>query len=159
MIEEIAAGKAIVDSIKAAINLSRELSKSRFVQEGIRDKLFQISNQLMNAQAEALSLQIQQAELVSRNRLLEEDVERLKRWNVQTENYELKCIDEMAFVYCLKEKEESSEPPHWLCQICFENSKKSVFQFFGVEMGYMLWLCPSCKCRIQTYSSSKPSSS
>ena len=156
MIEEIAAGKAIVDSIKAAITLSKELSSSRLIQDEIRDKLTQMSNQLMEAQGEALTLQIRQAELVSRNRFLEDEVERLKRWSVQAENYELKSINNMAFVYCLKGNVDSSETPHWLCQSCFDNCKKSVFQFMENELGYSSWLCPSCKCRIRTYQGATP---
>ena len=119
-----------------------------------------MSAQLINAQSEALDLQMQLSEIHTRNRKLEEEVERLKRWSVQAENYELKNIDNTAFVYALKKDAESPEPQHWLCQPCFENSRKSLLQSEQpADYSNGRWICSICDSRIQVNPQTNPSSS
>ena len=160
MIEGIEAFKVIIDSITGARSLLRELSSSPDLgQNEIQEKLREMSSQLMNTQSEALNLQMQLAEILTRNRELGEEVERLKRWSVQAENYVLKNIDNTAFVYALKEGVESPEPPHWLCQLCFEDARRSILQSeMSADFYTGAWKCSFCDSRIMVNQTTNPSS-
>jgi hypothetical protein len=46
----------------------------------------------------------------------------------------------------LKPSERGSKPPHWLCANCYEDRKKSIFQWTPkTAMARRLYECPACK--------------
>ena len=150
--------QALIATIKGSFGLLKEL-RALPLEEGVSEKAAEVDAQILAAYESALASQELQFKMSKRNRELEEEVIRLKSWDVQKGDYELKAIGDSAFVYSLKENAESAEPMHWLCPPCYENSKKSILQRGGVSRTIPhTWLCPVCKAEIQVYSNTSPSS-
>ena len=147
----------IIAALKGAVGLSKEL-KAFPLGEAASKKAAEVDAQIFAAYESALASQARQLELSKRNQELEEEVTRLKSWDVQKGDYELKAIENSAFVYSLKENAKSAEPVHWLCPPCYENSKKSILQRGTPFQRRYPWLCPVCKAEIRVSPSAFPSS-
>ena len=115
---------------------------------------------ILSAQRSALAAQAREMELTDRVRKLEEEAVRLKEWDVNKQDYELKGIEGTSFAYVIKESVETSKPKHWLCQTCFSNSKESIFQRKeGPAKGRgRYWVCNGCGATILVDGFTTPSS-
>ena len=154
MVEEF---QTLVATIKTIVDLSKEL-KTLSLGEAASKKAAEVDAQIFAAYESALASQARQLELSKRNQELEKEVTSLKNWDVQKEDYELKAIENSAFVYSLKENAKSAEPVHWLCPPCYENSKKSILQRGTPFQRRYPWLCPVCKAEIRVSGNAFPSS-
>jgi hypothetical protein len=69
-----------------------------------------------------------------------------ERWEEISSHYRLERVGTVlfSFVYVLDNKQPSAEPPHWLCAHCFEQKKKSILQYAGMNR----YLCPTCKANL-----------
>ena len=134
-----------INGIKAAASLSKELLALK-IRGDIKGKVSEIDAELVSALQHATTAYSSQMELTKRVHDLEEEVMRLEDWNVNKQDYELKSIGGTSFAYMMKESAKTSEPKHWLCQPCFDSSKKSVLQ--GKERPAKgrgkFWACNSC---------------
>jgi hypothetical protein len=65
------------------------------------------------------------------------------QWEEISLRYRLERVGTVlfSFVYVLDSTQPSAEPPHWLCAHCFEQKKKSILQYAGMNK----YQCPSCK--------------
>lgn len=48
------------------------------------------------------------------------------RWKIR---YSLCEISHGIYVYALNDDVANGEPPHWLCQVCFDNNVKSILSY------------------------------
>ena len=154
MVEEF---QTLVATISTSFGLLKELKALSLGEEGSK-KVAEVGAKISAAYEIALASQELQFKMSKRNQELEEEVTRLKSWDVQKGDYELKAIENSAFVYSLKENARSGEPVHWLCQPCYENSKKFILQrgaFFNAKYP---WICPVCKAEIRVSGNASPSS-
>ena len=137
-------------ALKSASTIINELSRLKISSE-VSSKVTEMNAEIISAQGYTLSAQQRQMELINRVSELEKEVMSLKEWDTKKDDYELKSIQGTAFAYAMKETVETSEPPHWLCQPCFENRKKSVLQKQGPGHGEHkpTWRCPVCKAEIR----------
>ncbi len=76
-----------------------------------------------------ISAQTRYTIAVEQIRDLEEKLRNLETWKREKEGYELKALQVDVFAYMLKPSERGSKPPHWLCANCYEDRKKSIFQW------------------------------
>ena len=147
----------LIAALKGVVGLSKEL-KAFPLEEAASKKAAEVDAQIFAVYESALASQYLQSKMNKRNQELEEEVTRLKNWDVQKEDYELKALGNSAFVYSLKEHARSAEPVHWLCPPCYENSKKSILQRGAIFRGDYPWRCPVCKAEIQVSRNISPSS-
>jgi len=103
---------------------------------------------ILSAQTSALEANLKQSAMIERIRELEEEVARIKAWGDTARRYELVSPWTGAFVYALKKSSGSTEPPHWLCQKCYEDGRKSILQ--RSEAGPTKWTydCAQCKTKL-----------
>jgi len=103
---------------------------------------------VIELQEAILTAQQQQSTLIERVRELETEVARLKAWDREKEQYELKQVEPGALAYLPKKDTEAAKQPHWLCANCFEEGKKSHMQNSGNpgkdRMG-LRYECAGCK--------------
>lgn len=150
--------EVVVHGLKAASTIAKELLSLDISRE-VSAKAVEMNAAILEAQHSAIAAQTRQMELADRVRQLEEDVVQLKDWDVQKKDYELKNLDGTSFAYVLKDDVETSEPPHWLCQPCFEDKKKAVLQRTEKNReGRATWGCPICKADIRVLVRVRPKS-
>jgi len=94
----------------------------------IQTKVFELTREIMAAQACALEAQTAQSDLLNRVRELEGEITKLEAWNTEKQRYKLTDLGRGMTAYTLKEGMESGEPPHHLCATCYNNGHKSVMQ-------------------------------
>lgn len=149
---------SVMMSLKTASDIVKtvvDLRDGRIAQE----KAIELNAVILAAQGGALAAQRYQSEMVVRISELEKEITRLEEWNTEAGRYELKQIDVSAFAYMPKPNADGSEPPHWLCQKCFEHKVKSVIQPQGrmPDRNYAKHACPNCKMSFVTYYARRPS--
>jgi hypothetical protein len=123
--------KATTDIIKAMVGL-RDASQ-------ILEKTVELNQKILTVQTALADAQAEQTTLVQTIRDLKEEFTRLKAWEAEKQNYELKQIGRGAFAYGLKPEAQGTEPPHWICAQCYDDGKRSILQRAGQTI-------PAYKC-------------
>lgn len=149
---ELQAAATAVTSLNAAFNLTKTFLDVQGAVK-VQAKVIELQQQILSAQQSAMSAQQTQTALLERIRDLESEVSRLQEWDVVQERYQLRDVGAGAFVYSPRTEPTSTQPNHWLCVNCFENSKRrSILQTQGrdvIDDSYMLFGCPQCKSSIR----------
>lgn len=146
MIAEIAAG---FSSLKAAASLLEGLNAAN-TQVQVNDVKLALQGRLFEVYDALATAQTANAAALTCIGDLEQQIVNLKDWETEKHRYHLGAIDGVAFVYVHKPGMENGEPPHWLCQTCFENGKKRVFQFqktterMPITNYRNIWACGGC---------------
>jgi hypothetical protein len=94
----------------------------------IQTKVFELTREIMSAQACAMEAQTAQSELLRRVRDLEEEKAKLEAWNTEKQRYKLSDLSNGRLAFALKEGMENGEPPHHLCAACYNDNYKSILQ-------------------------------
>ena len=116
-----------------------------------RQKISDMSNQIMDAQQFAINTQEEYLEQSKKIEELEKELVRLKDFRSEKKNYELKALGNTAFSYVYKQPEGSSEPIHWLCETCYNQDRKSILQYYGrhiIDDRKSIWKCHVCNSEI-----------
>lgn len=116
----------------------------------IQGKVIELQSVILAAQSSALAAQSQQMSALDKIRQLEKEVATLKAWGHEKQRYELKSPAPGFLVYMLKPEERGTEPPHWLCQTCYEQGNKSMLQSGGQAGRIRIYKCNHCKTDVQT---------
>ncbi|MBU2652691.1 MAG: hypothetical protein KKA81_17325 [Bacteroidetes bacterium] len=128
----------------------------------INAAVIELQSVILDAQTKALDAQQVHAAQVDLIGDLEKEVARLKEQVSDREKYELKRVSPGAFAYMLKKEERGSEPPHWLCQNCYDDGKKSVLQALpnlgsgAKSREQTTYKCPKCSGTITASFPAKP---
>ena len=107
----------------------------------------------LEARVTTLEARLQADPLRERVHELEQQLMKAEDWAAEKERYTLHAVDSGAFAYVLKPGVETADPPHWLCQQCFQQQRKSILQFEsqppnrpGQRRGdYRRWVCSACE--------------
>jgi hypothetical protein len=91
-----------------------------------RDAVIKLQAQILSAQQGALTAQARETQMAEEIRVLKAHVAEIEAWAAQKERYELKELRPGVFVYALKPGMEGGEPPHQICQICYQRGKRSI---------------------------------
>ena len=139
----IAAAKALTE----LNNLTKTLGNR--VPAPVREQISALYDRVSALQNAVLEKQQQAAELAERCRELEDELGRVKGWETEKDNYDLRQIDGLAFVYVPKPMPPGIDEPevrHWLCTRCFQDGKKSHLQVHSGRpvLGRREWKCPRC---------------
>jgi len=139
----LSALKATSDIVKALIGL-RDYAQ-------ILEKTVELNQQIATAQAALISAHQEQSSLLDQVHALEKEITDMETWNAKKDDYELCAVSAGALAYMLKQSTRGTEPPHWLCTNCYENSKPSIMQAFGEIGGKRIYKCPRCENTFRTY--------
>ncbi len=122
----------------------------------VKAKATELNNSILSLQNTLFSLQTQNHELLDSKREIEEKYVNLSNWKKKAKRYELSALCPGVFVYSLKEKHHSSEPPHNICAKCYEDSKAYILQASEIKTTGIHYLCPNCETTIINYNNKKP---
>jgi hypothetical protein len=110
----------------------------------IQTKVFELTREIMSAQACALAAQVVQSDLLQRERQFEAEIAKLKTWDAEKQRYRLERFPPGIFVYALKPEMARGEPAHQICEKCYQNDKKSILHSLGNDGGVETFRCHGC---------------
>jgi Zn finger protein HypA/HybF involved in hydrogenase expression len=143
--------RGALGALQSASNIIKTFAGMRGDSENSA-KLLELQKQIMAAQTSAIQANAAQTALIERVRDLEAQIAKFETWNAEKQRYELKAISPGALAYALKAEASGSEPPHYICQTCYEKGKKSILQFSPstmVDVGIPnTFDCPDCEAKV-----------
>jgi len=155
MVGEVYAG---LGAVKAAFDMAKGL-------KDINDAAIR-NAAIIELQQKILGAQEEQATLIQRLGELEKEIADLKSWEAEKQRYELKELPPGVFVYDLKPGTSANEPPHSICQTCYQRGKKSILHSDEPGNGIHHLSCYECGTqlrvghfRAQTRANTRPPSS
>jgi hypothetical protein len=107
-------------------------------------KVIDLQTSILAAQSSALAAQSEQSMMIQQISQLEKEIAKIKAWEEEKQRYQLIPLREGVFVYALKESCKGSEPPHWICEPCYQEGKKQNLHN-ATNRGSRTVKCPRCK--------------
>lgn len=139
--------KAVTDPLKAASDLAQGLMDLRDVTK-LGGVVVKLNAEIISAQRGALSAQQNEATMAEKIRELEAKIVSFENWDAEQKRYELQKLPPGVFVYALKADMAGSEPPHQICQTCYQRGKKSILQSDEPGNGIHHLTCTECKTEL-----------
>ncbi|MDP2808678.1 MAG: hypothetical protein Q8O34_00850 [Rhodocyclaceae bacterium] len=139
--------KQIKDVAEAAIDAKQALEVDR-VKVELLPAIVQAYTQLLEARSAQADLAERLREAEDAVRRAHEDLARREDWATEAARYRLLAVGDHAHAYALKPEAAGEEPPHYLCQSCYQDQKKLILQFSGYEAGCRRLACPRCQSAI-----------
>jgi hypothetical protein len=129
--------RAAAEIVKAMVNIRDE--------NLIQSKVFELTREIISAQAFALDTQAAQADLLRRVRELEEEKAKLEAWATEKGRYEPKTIQTGVMVYVLKSGMDGNEQGHYFCPTCYSRGKAFILQRETQSPGHVVvQICHNC---------------
>lgn len=123
----------MIQSLNAVTQISKALLGIRDAAL-IREKVIELSGEVISAQSGALAAQADQFALLERIRQLEKQIADFEAWDAEAETYQLTDLRGKSdprgsiLAYAPKEGTHTSEPAHFLCAKCYHERHKSILQ-------------------------------
>lgn len=140
---DLVAIQGAIGSIKAA----KDIAKAAI---GLRDaallqsKVIELNEAILSAQSSAVDAMAEQSEMLQRVRELEQKIARLETWEAEKQRYKLEALPPGTHVYTLKSEMADGEPPHHICQTCYQRGKKSILNQGETHSGTYHLRCNEC---------------
>ena len=136
---------SITNPLKTAGETAQKLISLRDTAK-FGDAIIELQAQIMAAQHGALAAQAREAAMAEEIRGLKTRMAELEAWDAEKQRYELTDFGSGTFAYALKPSMCGAEPPHRICEACYQKGHKSILQFqFKVATGQDKYACPACK--------------
>lgn len=132
----------------AAINNAKNIAQTMIALRdaaAFQEKMIEFQGAILEAQERAFAANDERSALIEKVSGLEAQVAKLEGWETETKRYHLESLPPGMFVYTLKPNMADGEPPHHICQTCYQRGKKSVLHSTERSSGgqYQL-LCKEC---------------
>jgi hypothetical protein len=136
---------AAVTSLNATMQIAKAMVGLRDA-EAFRAKSIEMQQTILDALDNGIAAREAYVAQLDRIRALEADVTRLKSWDAEKQNYEMKKCGPGSVAYMLKPEVRGTHPPYWLCPTCFSNGQKSFLASTGMQQGReWVYKCTTCK--------------
>ena len=155
LMNDISAIAGLTTSLRTAVEIMKAMNDISDINL-IPTKIFELTREIMSAQACALAVQSEQFDLLQSKRDLEEEIVRLKAWSTEKYRYELKNVAPGAVAYVVKAKMQGSEPVHWICANCFQSGKKRFLNESHSDLNFVYHKCQECAGKIRIRKTSSP---
>lgn len=140
---DITAIPTVLTSLKVASDLAQAAVTLRDAQ-AVQLKVLELNRSIIEAQSAAIAAQAEHAALVGQIRELEARIGQLEDWAAEKQRYELKDYGGGTFAYAPKPGMEGGEPPHRLCEKCYQQGKKGLLHFLVRKSGREKVKCYTC---------------
>lgn len=144
-----------ISTAYTSLQLAREAITAALGMKTFNDaagRITEAREQLLKAQDGLFIYSAKLAELQEKLRVAESELTEMKRMKLERDQYTLVQITDGIWAYRSKAVSEagkngldSEQPPHYICQGCFDQGKKFVLQLVGAS-----WQCPGCKTFFST---------
>jgi hypothetical protein len=142
---DITAIAGAVTSLRSAIDITKAL-KDVTDANLVQTKVFELTREILTAQASALDAREAQRELMDKIRELEAQVRQFEAWEVEKRRYQLKDYGGNTFAYELRPDAANGEPIHRVCPTCFQQRRLDILQFHSQTSDRQdKYGCKACK--------------
>jgi len=143
--------QAAVASLKAATDIAKA-AKAVSDFNNVATALAEVNFKLMDAIVAANASVEKQGQQLARIKDLEEELARVKAWEVQKQRYKLTSPQGLSgvVVYSLRQSASDGEPPHWICTSCYESGRRSIMNPQTDTGNWTSYICPQCKANFPT---------
>jgi hypothetical protein len=124
---DLSALAGLVSSMNAAVNITKAM-KDVHDANIIQTKVFELTREIMSAQACAMQAQLAEATLLNRVRELEAEKSKLETWNTEKQRYELREVSTGVFAYVMKPGMVQGQPSHMLYANCYDSGSRATLQ-------------------------------
>lgn len=135
-----------LSSLKIATDIARGFSSLK-LETAVKEKSTELLNVIITLQQSVLSLQAIYEDTLKSKSGIENELIKLKDWEMKKNKYILKEVAPDVLAYVHKNQDESASEKHWLCANCFDHyQKESIYQIS--ERGNIpshTYYCPQCK--------------
>jgi hypothetical protein len=152
---DISALPELIASLRSAVGLMKAMLDVRDADQ-MQTNISELTRELMSAQSWALAAQSSQLELFQSVRCLEDELAKLKAWNLERYRYELQSVGPGAIAYVLKQSMRGAEPVHWICANCFQSGKKRFLNESHFDLHFVYYKCNECTGKIRIRKMPRP---
>lgn len=146
--------KQVKDVAEAAVNAKQAIDVGR-VQSELLPAIVESYTQLLEAKMTQMELANRLRDAEDAMRQAHEQLARREDWAAEAARYRLTTVGDHAYAYALKPEAALDEPPHYLCQPCYSQRKKSILQYAGGRNGRNIMTCPLCRAEVMFESSAR----
>ena len=141
-----------IDAIMLSLNGAGDVAKGLVdIRDTVKfkDAVIKLQAQILSAQQGALAAHVRETQMAEEIRGLKAHVAEMEAWAVQKERYQLKELAPGVFVYALKPGMEGGEPPHQICQTCYQRGKRAILHADGQHKTAYHLSCRECGTQLQ----------
>jgi hypothetical protein len=153
--DDISAIAALITSLRSAVEITKAMMDIGDTNTS-QTKILDLTKEIMSAQSCALATQSAQLELSQSKRCLEDELAKLKAWNMEKYRYELQTVGSGAVAYVLKLSMRGTEPIHWICANCFQIGKKRFLNESHSDLHFVYYKCQECAGKIRLRKTPQP---
>ncbi len=144
----ISAFAELTTSLKSAVEITKAIMHVSDVST-LQMKILDLTKEIMSAQSHALATQSTQLDLLQSKRDLEDELTKLRAWNMEKYRYELQNVGSGAVAYVPKQSMRGTEPTHWICANCFQSGKKRFLNESNFDLHFVYYKCQECAGKIR----------
>jgi hypothetical protein len=145
---DISALADLIASLRSAVEIMKSMLDVRDA-DRMQTKISELTREIMSVQSCALAAQSSQLEVLQSMRGLEDELAKLKAWNLERYRYELQSVGPGAMAYVLKQSMRGTEPVHWICANCFQSGKKRFLNESHFDLHFVYYKCHECTGKIR----------
>jgi hypothetical protein len=132
-----------IAGLNTAANIAKGFLKLKSLAD-VQGKVIELQSSILAAQSSALAAQSEQSSMLQTISRLKDEIARVKAWAETKQRYQLHSFYPGLFAYALKKESGTSEPPHWICEKCYEDGRKSILQRMEGLNRTWIYRCSSC---------------
>jgi hypothetical protein len=135
----------LVGYLKSAFDLVKSLKELKEISSAHRAQLFELYEVIVAGQASALEESLKQRTLLDTIRELEEKLRAVEEWETTKQRYVLTEFIPGNYAYALKKSAHPPEPPHLICEQCYQKKQKFLLHYFFEHGVGQTMRCSNCK--------------
>ena len=143
----LAEATAAFTSLKTATDIAKTLLSLREAAQ-FNSQLSDLLQAVVEARLQAVAIQESHAVVTARVKELENDIENLKSWHAEAENYKVLEVASGLFAYVAKDNQQSLQSTQKLCSNCFHQNIKSFLQQANEARPLRSLSCHRCKSKV-----------
>jgi hypothetical protein len=136
-----------IDSIMSPLHAAGDVAKGLVdIRDTVKfgEAVIKLQTQILSARQGALAAQVRETQMADEIRGLKEQMAKMEAWESQKDRYRLEKLPPGVFVYTLKPEMAGGEPPHQICQTCYQRGKKSILHSDEPGNGLYHLHCHEC---------------
>jgi hypothetical protein len=141
-----------LDAIMSPLNAAGDVAKGLVdIRDTVKfgEAVIKLQGQILAAQRGAITAQARETEMADEIRSLRERVVKMEAWEAERDRYRLEELPPGVFVLTLKPEKANGEPPHKICQTCYQRGKKSILHAGEPNSGTYDLKCHECGATLQ----------
>ncbi len=138
-------------SAKTAYGIAKGISSLK-VEVERNESVAKVLEILLSVEADALTMREKYQSLLDEKERLAKQLVDMENWEQTKVQYQLTEVSGGIFVQAYNKPKQGGDPPHWACEHCFQDQKRSVLQLEYESSSGNKYFCQRCKNTINVKS-------